>query len=715
MTGSDSEEGPRSARPQFFDDDNSWLVGQASRFGWLIDGEAYFRALCESMQAAEREILVVGWDIDSAVELIRDDSHPLYPSPLAETLQSLVERKPSLQVRVLSWDFAMVYVLERELLPAYRFGWQDSEQLHFQLDGKHAAGASHHQKFVVIDGELAFIGGLDLTKSRWDTREHAADDPRRVNSDDQPYRPFHDVQAIVSGEVAQQLRELAAFRWKNATGEALPHLEDPGDDNGTDAWPDHVPVRARDIPACLARTWAEPGGGEVTREVERLFTDMIAAARRHIYIENQYFTSATITDALCERLGDEAGPEIVLVLPAETSGWLEQLTMEVLRNKALNRLCAADKHHRLEILAPVSAELGDTQINVHSKIMIVDDRWVRIGSANLSGRSMGLDSECDLVVEDDSGSVAAEFRADLLAEHLGADAGSVAASIDERGLLAAIREHRGNPRTLERLDIAPADYEDAIAPLAQVADLEQPVELPQASSGQSSERGFLRILASRAAGRSFVAALVLGAIGWAIWAAVQSEQAFDPMALLEILRARASHPLAPLVVVPAMVVGSILVAPVTVMIALCALVFSPWTASLAAIAGTLAATLVNYEIGRHLGKVVERRAPRSLIDRMRKLGKSSDAWSLAGLRLIPIAPFSIVNLLAGTSHVPLRQFLLGTLLGMGPGIVLVCFSVDRARAALSGEPLFEPWVIAVIIGAGVALVGLRIWQKRRGD
>jgi phospholipase D1/2 len=181
------------------------------------------------MEAAEREILIVGWDIDSTVELIRDESHPLYPSPLAETLEALVERKPSLEVHVLSWDFAMVYVLERELLPSYRFGWQNSERLHFHLDGEHATGASHHQKFVVIDGDLAFVGGLDLTKSRWDTRDHAADDPRRVNSDNKSYRPFHDVQAIVKGETAQQLRELAAFRWKNATGSTLPHF---GDING---------------------------------------------------------------------------------------------------------------------------------------------------------------------------------------------------------------------------------------------------------------------------------------------------------------------------------------------------------------------------------------------------------------------------------------------------------------------------------------------------
>jgi phosphatidylserine/phosphatidylglycerophosphate/cardiolipin synthase-like enzyme/uncharacterized membrane protein YdjX (TVP38/TMEM64 family) len=644
--------------------------------------------------------------------LIRDESHALYPSPLAKTLESLAERKPSLEVRVLSWDFAMVYALERETLPAYRFGWQNSERLHFHLDSAHAKGASHHQKFVVVDGNLAYVGGFDLTKSRWDSREHAADDPRRVNSDGKPYRPFHDVQAIVSGETAQQLRELGAFRWKNATGEALPHIGDAEIESVEETWPENVPVQATDVPACLARTWAEPDGGQVTREVEQLFIDMIDAARDSIYIENQYFTSTTVTDALCARLDEEDGPVIVLVMPAETSGWLEQLTMEVLRNKALHRLCEADKHHRLEILAPFSRELGDTQINVHAKVMIVDDRWIRIGSANLSGRSMGLDSECDLVVDDENGSVAELLRADLLAEHLGTDAESVADSIERHGLLTAIREHQGRERTLQRLDIEPADYEDAVEPLAHIADLEKPIRLSKTQSSKSGEGGILRALTSRAAGRLFLAALVLGVIGWGAWAVMQGGEAFDPKALLALLRERASHPLAPLIVIPAFVAGSIVIAPVTGMIALCALLFSPWVASLAAIAGTLASTLVNYEIGRHLGKAVERRAPRKLLDRMRALGQSADTWSLAGLRLIPVAPFAVVNMLAGTANVPLRPFLLGTLLAMGPGIVLICYSVDRARAALAGEPLFDPWVLAVIVGAGIAVIGLRVWQKR---
>ena len=241
---------------------------------------------------------------------------------------------------------------------------------------------------------------------------------------------------------------------------------------------------------------------------------------------------------------------------------------------------------------------------------------------------------------------------------------------------------------------------------------EHPDDSSRLQTRQSRDRGILRLLTSRTAGRLFVAGILLGVIGWGIWTTARSDGSFDPIALLQLLRERATHPLAPLVVVPAFIASGIVVAPLTGMIALCALLFTPWVASLAAIAGTLATTVVNHEIGHHLGKAVERRAPRSLLERLRALGRSADTWSLAGLRLIPVAPFAIINLLAGAAHVPLRPFLLGTLIAMGPVTVLICYSVDRARAALAGEPLFDPWMLAVIIGAGIAVIGLRTWQKR---
>jgi uncharacterized membrane protein YdjX (TVP38/TMEM64 family) len=308
---------------------------------------------------------------------------------------------------------------------------------------------------------------------------------------------------------------------------------------------------------------------------------------------------------------------------------------------------------------------------------------------------------------------------------------TVAASIAERGVLATIDRSGGGERRLEPLDADGSDIDGMLKPIARIADLERPVEQAwdelveevttsredgedEASGSKAgAARRYLELLTHPSVGWGFLALLIVLVGALAIWQARTAGDGFDPMALLRTLRGTAAHPLAPLAVIPAFVAGSLVVAPVTGMIALCALLFGPWVASASAIAGTLTATVVNHAIGRRLGNAVEGRVPRAVTVRMKALGRSSDPWSLAGLRLIPIAPFTVINLLAGASRVKLRDFLLGTLIGMGPGTVLICFSVDRARAALAGEPVFEPWVLAVIAAAGIALIGLRVLQQRR--
>lgn len=708
---------------------NCWLTCRAQRFGWAIDGAAYFSALRDSIGKAECEILIVGWDIDSRVELIRDPDDPQYPSPLCETLQSLVADKPALRVHVLSWDFAMVYVLERELLPAYSFGWQDSDRLHFRLDDRHVAGASHHQKIVVIDGRLAWIGGFDLTKHRWDTPRHAPDDARRTDPLGERFGPFHDIQAVVSGACAAHLRELVEARWRNATGESLPALADEG---GADCWPASIEVAAENAGAAIARTWADPDSGEITAEVEALYVDMIRRARRSLYIENQYFTSQSIAEALAQSLQKSTGPEIVLVLPARTSGWLEQSTMDVLRNRALSRIADADMHGRLRVLSPVADGLGDTTINVHGKVMVVDDRWIRIGSANLSRRSLGLDSECDLLV-DDSGA-APSLTAALLAEHLGSDETAVREAIAANGLLATIDAFNGGARRLEPLSYEPDDWDALLEPLARIADLEKPIERswsesldslgdrlgglsgssdtePDAQAGGGSSARH-RVLPTPAAGW-IALAIVVAVIGfWVYWLVKGAGTDLSAQELLGLLREKTAHPLAPVIALPAFVASSLLVAPVTWMIALCALLFDPVTASIVSIAGTLAATGLNHAIGAHFAAAISRRIPERVSRRIERLAASSDTWSLAGLRLIPIAPFTIVNLVVGMAGVPLKPFLLGTLIAMAPGTLLLCFSVDRARAALQGEPVFDPWIAATIVLAGIGLIGLRLLRNR---
>ena len=100
--------------------------------------------------------------------------------------------------------------------------WRKHRRLHLFMDGSHPPGASHHQKIVIIDQSLAFVGGFDLSKWRWDTPQHDPNDKRRIDPNGDSYPPFHDLQFMVSGPVVKDLNDLFCQRWQNATGHSLP-------------------------------------------------------------------------------------------------------------------------------------------------------------------------------------------------------------------------------------------------------------------------------------------------------------------------------------------------------------------------------------------------------------------------------------------------------------------------------------------------------------
>jgi phosphatidylserine/phosphatidylglycerophosphate/cardiolipin synthase-like enzyme len=207
---------------------NCWRIERAARLAFLVDGEAYFGAVRKALAGARHSILILGWDIDSRMLLVPDGANDGYPEPLGDFLNAVVARQPSLRGYVLSWDFAMLYAMEREWLPIYKLDWRTHRRLHFRLDDRHPAGASHHQKVIVIDDALAFVSGFDLTRCRWDTSAHACDDPRRVDHRGEHYGPFHDVGVVVTGDCARALGDLVRERWRRATG-AAPRPTPPGE------------------------------------------------------------------------------------------------------------------------------------------------------------------------------------------------------------------------------------------------------------------------------------------------------------------------------------------------------------------------------------------------------------------------------------------------------------------------------------------------------
>ena len=459
--------------------ENCWRIDRAERFSCVQDAADYFRLVRHAFLQARETIFILGWDLQSTLDLVPGGASDGAPTRLNELLKWLIRRRPQLACHILTWDYAALYALEREPLARWRLGWQMPKQVRFAFDDHHPLGASHHQKIVVVDDVLAFCGGIDLTGHRWDTAAHRIDEPARVNATGSPYDPYHEIQAMVSGPVAASLGMLVRRRWE-ALGDEVPQPVAPASRGSL--WPDAVEPDLTDIDVAIARTLPRSESEPGIRECERLFVDSIAAARQSIYIESQYFTNEALARALAARLQEPEGPEILVVIPQECHGWVEQQTMGALRDQVLRLLIANDRWRRLRLLYPAASRARNVSTFIHSKVMIVDDRFVRIGSANLSRRSMGVDTECDLAI--DAGSNPAHragvqrIRDRLIAEHLGVSAAAVTDEVGRVGSFRALVDaHEHADRTLCRVDLG--------------EPVEPPSEVLQAAADPDEPLGFV--------------------------------------------------------------------------------------------------------------------------------------------------------------------------------------------------------------------------------
>jgi phospholipase D1/2 len=261
---------------------------------------------------------------------------------------------------------------------------------------------------------------------------------------------------VMDGAAARALGDLGRERWKIACDVELDRPESDGD-----PWPEPLEPHMHEVDIAIARTRGRNGEHEQIREVEALFVDMIEAAKRYVYVENQYFASRVIAEAIGRRLAEPEPPEFVLVNPRTGEGWLDETVMGAARAELVHKLREADHKSRLRIYYPVTEEGAD--IYVHAKIMVVDDLMLRVGSANMNNRSMGLDSECDVMIDAhlDANQGArleiAALRCDLMAEHLGVQAGNVARTLDEtKSLIETVERLRGDGRSLRPFQ--PQDY-----------------------------------------------------------------------------------------------------------------------------------------------------------------------------------------------------------------------------------------------------------------
>jgi len=680
----------------------------------LVDADAYFRAVRAAIRNARRSVFILSWDIDSRTRLIPAGAGDGYPEPLGDFLHAVVCERHDLHVHVLNWDFAMLYALEREWLPVYKLDWRTNRRLVFRMDAKHPIGGSHHQKVVVVDDSIAFVGGLDLTRSRWDTQEHACNSPLRRDSDGKPHGPFHDVQALVDGDAARALGELARMRWKRATGENLV----PAASVPHDPWPEDVVPDLTDVGVAISRTEPAFEGSPGVHEVRQLHLDAIAAARRTMFFENQYFTSGMIADALARRLGEPDGPEVLVVSPKTQSGWLEQATMGALRARVHRRLKTADRHGRYRMVCPHIPGLKDQCLNVHSKVFAVDDELFSIGSANLSSRSMALDTECNITIEargPDAPRIRdaiARLRGRLLAEHLDSTPEVVVEEVRHRqSLHQAVAALSRSERRLQPIEPEITPELDALLPEQALFDPEQPIE-PDKLVAEFVPKDAHKPMPRRLIGVGMLAiALALLALAWR-WTPLR--EWINLASMVALARQLEDLPFTPIAVVGGYVVAGLAMVPVMLLIAVTGIVFGPVFGALYAIGGSLLSASVAYGIGHWLGRETVQKLVGTRINKLSKRIARRGILAMVIIRMLPIAPFTVVNMVAGASHIRFRDYLIGTFIGMLPGIAMTVTFVHHLAEAVR-NPSAGTMAVLVAVAATIILlaVGLQKLLKRR--
>jgi phosphatidylserine/phosphatidylglycerophosphate/cardiolipin synthase-like enzyme len=446
-------------------DGELWAAGdppprRGNQLDVLIDGAEALPALAAALREAREYVHVTGWHLEPAFELVRgpDERHGL---SIGTLLGELAER---VDVRVLVWAGAPVPAFHptRKEVEAVVEQLTRQTRIRCQIDPREHPFHCHHEKTVVIDGQLAFVGGIDLTDSagdRYDSREHPA--RRRLG--------WHDVGTRLRGPVVADVDAHFKLRWKEVTGEQLPATTPP-------------PAAGRST-VQLVRTVAEDMYDSVPRGDFRILESYVRAlrgAQRLVYLENQFLWSPEIVALLAAKLRDPPDDafRVVIVLPSRANNGQDDTRGQ------LGLLAEADDESggpERMLAATIQARTGgrSDRIYVHAKVGIVDDRWLTVGSANLNAHSLMNDTEVNVVTDDDA--LARRTRVRLWAEHLELPEDDVAradptALVDERWRPAAFaqleRRERDQPPTHRLLALPGVSHRSArlLGPLQGMLD-----------------------------------------------------------------------------------------------------------------------------------------------------------------------------------------------------------------------------------------------------
>lgn len=683
-----------------------------AHFRVLVDGAAYFDELAQAFEQAEHTIFIAGWTIDPRVWL-RPDAPPGQRLPLQAFLRRLVSAKPRLTVYLLIWDMSETYRLATNTWGYFQKGWLPHPRIRLVYDEHYPFGGALHQKYVVVDDTLAFCGGIDLTTGRWDTPEHLPRDPRRIDAYGIEHKPMHDLQVRLQGASAAYLSSLFRQRWlaiSRRRSFSVLARQTPFD------------LPAPDTATHIALSRTDPSTHPPTREIRELFLDLIQAAQKFIYIENQYLTSRELGHALAERLQDPNGPEVIIIGPREPSGWVEEITVGILRWRVVDILRAADRHGRLRIMYAMASVKDDIDIYVHAKLMIVDDIFVRIGSSNVSRRSLTIDAEIDVTAHV-SPEFARDLREKLHAEFLGIPLEHVQEFLRQNPSICALLDQFAGKqdRTLVPLGKGPSLPERAFAQDGDV--LFDPAE----PWGLAS---LAEVFVGRQAGRNILKNAPAGYITIALVCALISIwrlYLFDDLAFLhdQILAQRdfaQQHALGAALIYIALAGIGLSIGMSTFVVTLPAFgLFGPVGGATLAWSAEMIGAFLAYFWGQKFGRNTATKLLGVRVQEVRRRLFGRGFFSVLALQALPISSFATVGFAAGAGQVNRRAYIAGTAFGVIPNLTvlgIVAISVTEFIKTPNSATFLTMVLSIVFLGALtralIAAVERRENLKQRG-
>ncbi|ALG09427.1 phospholipase [Kibdelosporangium phytohabitans] len=357
----------------------------------LIDGEQALPAMVEAIKGARSYVHLAGWHSSPDFRPTRGED----AQTLRELLAEAAERVP---VRVLLWAGPPVPAFEptRKRARAACKEFMRGSKVRCVLDSRERTLHCHHEKLLIVDDEVAFVGGMDFTAlegDRHDSPEHPADRPMG----------WHDSVMRAEGPVVADVADHFRRRWTEVAGEQLPQPRTP-EPAGTS-----TVQFVRTIPE---KTYGfAPKGAFSALDA---YLRALRSAESLVYLENQFLWSPEITEVLLDKLQRPPHDRfrVVLVLPRKPSNGADTTRGQ------LGRLLDADDGNQRLLAVTLNSHDGDNHVPVyvHAKLAVVDDKWMTVGSANLNEHSLFNDTEANLVTDDTA--VIKDARLRLWAEHL---------------------------------------------------------------------------------------------------------------------------------------------------------------------------------------------------------------------------------------------------------------------------------------------------------